>query len=108
MKRNEAIDLIWVKQYLDMGPDRPKWTFMMDEMFRMERPKRVTETHQMIERWNPLIQNWRPSTGAANIPRRVQNALRLARRYGVELEALELLSMQSIFYILQWYSSLTL
>ena len=61
----------------------------MDEIFRMERLKRATEMHQMIEQWNPLIQNWRPSTGAANIPRRVQNALRLARRYRVELEALE-------------------
>ena len=88
-KRNEAIDLMWVKQYLNMGADRPKWAFMMDEIFRIERPKRAKETHQMIENWNPLIQDWKPKARSANIPKRIHNAMRLARKYGVELEALE-------------------
>jgi len=88
-RRNESIDLMWVKQYLSMGPDRPKWAFMMDEIFRMERPKRAKETHQMIESWNPLTQDWKPKARSANIPRRIRNALRLAKKHGVELEALE-------------------
>ena len=88
-KRNEAIDLMWVKQYLNMGPDRPKWAFMMDEIFRIERPKRAKETHQMIESWNPLIQDWKPKARSASIPKRIHNAMRLAKKYGVELKALE-------------------
>ena len=88
-RRNESIDLMWVKQYLSMGPDRPKWAFMMDKMFRMERPKWAKETHQMIESWNPLTQDWKPKARSANIPRQIRNALRLARKHGVELEALE-------------------
>ena len=88
-KRNMSIDLMWIKQYLNMGPNRPKWAYMVDEIFRMERPKSAKETHQMIERWNPLTQDWKPKSRSTNIPRRVQNALRLARKCGVELEVRE-------------------
>lgn len=87
-KRNEAIDLMWVKQYLNMGPSRPKWAFMMDEIFRMERPKRTKETHEMIKNWNPFTQDWSPKAHSTNIPKRIQTAVRLARKHGVELEAL--------------------
>ena len=87
--RNDAIDLMWVKQYLNMGADRPKWAYMMDEMFRMERPKKAKETREVVSNWNPLIQDWKPKVGSVNIPKRVQRALRLAGKHGVELEALE-------------------
>ena len=62
-KRNKAIDLMWVKQYLNMGPNRPKWAYMMDEIFRMEHPKAARETHRMIENWNPFTQGWSPKLG---------------------------------------------
>ena len=88
-KRNEAIDLMWVKQYLNMGQNRPKWTYMMDEILRMERPKKARETYKMIESWNPLTQGWNPKTRSINIPKRVHKALPLSRKYGVELEALD-------------------
>ena len=86
---NEAIDLMWVKQYLDMEPDQPKWAFMMDKIFRMEWPKWAKETHQMNENWNPLIQDWKLKVRSTCIPKRVHNTMRLARKHGVELEALE-------------------
>ena len=86
--RNEAIDLMWVKQYLKMGADRPKWAYMMDEIFRGERPKGAKEPHQAIANWNPLTQGWKPRARSGNIPKRIQNALRLAEKHGVELEAL--------------------
>ena len=89
VRRNEAIDLMWVKQYLNMGANRPKWAFMMDEIFRMERPKRTKETYQMIESWNPLTQGWTPKTNSTSIPKRILNTLRLSKKYGVELEALD-------------------
>ena len=89
VKRNGAIDLMWVKQYLNMGPDRPKWAYLMDEIFRLERPKRARETYNMIGKWNPLIQNWNPKARSPNIPHRIRNALRLAGKHGVELETLK-------------------
>lgn len=89
VRRNEAIDLMWTKQYLNMGPSRPKWAYLMDEIFRMERPKRAKETYQMIANWNPLTQSWKPKARSGNVPQRIQKALRLAMTHGVELEALE-------------------
>ena len=80
---------MWVKQYLNMGPSQPKWTYMMDEILRMERPKTAKETHDMIKNWNPLTQRWNPKVRSANIPERMHNALRLSRKYGIELKALE-------------------
>jgi len=88
-KRNEAIELMWVKQYLNMGPDRPKWAFLMDEIFRMERPKQAKEPHEIIHNWNPFTQDWKPKEKSAAIPQRIQKAMRLAKKHGVELEALE-------------------
>ena len=87
--RNEAIDLMWVKQYLNMGADRPKWAYMVDEIFRSERPKSSKEAAEIVANWNPLTQGWKPKARSACIPKRVQNALRLADKHGVELEALE-------------------
>jgi hypothetical protein len=89
VRRNQAIDLTWVKQYMNMGPDRPKWAYMMDEIFRTERPKKAKETHQMVGSWNPLTQDWKPKANSNYIPKRVQNAMRLAGTHAVDLEALE-------------------
>ena len=88
-KRNEAIDLMWIKQYLNMGPDRPKWAFLRDEIFRMERPKQAKEPQEIISNWNPFTQDWRPNERSTKIPKRIQRAMRLAKKHGVELEALE-------------------
>ena len=85
--RNEAIDLMWIKDYLRMGKDRPKWAFLADEIFRVERPKRAKETFEEIAKWNPFTQNWHPKTNAKSIPVRVQKAMKLAEKHGVRLEA---------------------
>ena len=76
-------------QYLNMGPDQPKWAYMMDGIFQMECPKAVREMHHMIENWNPLTQGWSPKVRTVNIPERVHSALCLSRKHGVELEMLE-------------------
>ena len=62
---------------------------MMDKILRMERPKTAKEMHDMIKNWNPLTQRWNPKVRSANIPERTHNALRLSRKYRIELEALE-------------------
>ena len=88
-KQNKAIDLMWVKQYLNMGLNRAKWAYMMDEIFWMEHPKAARETHHMIENWNPLTQGWSLKVRSTNIPQRIHNALCLLRKHRVELETLE-------------------
>ena len=85
--RNEAVNLMWVKNYLKMGKDRPKWAYMMDEILRSSRPSRAKETPEEIANWNPFTQDWRPKTKDKHIPKRIQQALALARKHGVALEA---------------------
>ena len=80
---------MWVKQYLNMGPNQPKWAFMIDEIFRMEQPKRAKEMYEMIAHWNPLIQEWKPKMKSLYITKRIQNSVRLARKRSIELKALE-------------------
>ena len=88
-KRNEAIDLMWVKQYLHMGPARPKWAYLIDEIFRIERPKQAKEPNDIINEWNPFTQDWKPKERATTIAKRIHKAMRLAKKHGIELEALE-------------------
>jgi ribonuclease HI len=85
--RNEAINLMWVKDYLRMGNNRPKWAFLMDEIFRMERPKQPKYAPGEIANWNPFLQDWRPNTRSKNLPDRVKKAMKLAEKHGVKLEA---------------------
>ena len=84
--RNEAIGLMWIKDYLRMGKDRPKWAYMMDEIFRSIRPKGAKEKPEEIADWNPFTQDWQPKLRDKHIPKRVQQALSLARKHGVTLE----------------------
>ena len=84
--RNEAIGLMWVKDYLRMGKDRPKWAYMMDEIFRSVRPKGAKETPEEIANWNPFTQEWQPKMRDKHIPKRIQQALSLAKKHGVMLE----------------------
>ena len=85
--RNEAICLMWIKDYLRMGKNRPKWAYMMDEIFRAIRPKGTKETPEEIANWNPFTQDWHPKRKDKHIPKRIQQALSLANKHGVTLEA---------------------
>jgi len=86
-KRNEAIYLMWIREYLRMGENRPKWAYLTDEILRHERPKRAKETLEEIAKWNPFTQDWRPKNKAKHIPEKVQKAIKLAHKHRVEPEA---------------------
>ena len=85
--RNDAICLMWVKDYLRMGENRPKWAYMIDEIFRSTRPKGAKETPEEITDWNPFTQDWYPKLRDKHIPKRIQQAMSLAKRHGVTLES---------------------
>jgi ribonuclease HI len=87
--RNDAINLMWVKDYLRMNTNRPKWAYMADEIFRMKRPKRAKSAPEEVANWNPFTQDWQPSSRSRNVPERVKKAMRLAVRHGAQLEAVK-------------------
>jgi Reverse transcriptase (RNA-dependent DNA polymerase) len=52
--RNEAINIIWLKEYLNMSPTRPAWAYVTDILLRESAPSNVTKE----ARSNPFLQTW--------------------------------------------------
>ena len=52
--QNEAIEIIWLKAYLDFSPTRPMWARVTDLIINMAAP---TSTCKQV-RGNPFMQTW--------------------------------------------------
>jgi hypothetical protein len=39
--RNEAIEVMWIKPYLDLSPSRPDWAFIIDLLIHNMNPNKV-------------------------------------------------------------------
>jgi len=99
--RNEAIQLTWVQAYLKMGQDRPTWVFIADEIFANDAPGELksledsahARINQFLQTWHSRKNRKRGSDPAdetsQSIPRDLREMVRVARKYGVRLEATE-------------------
>ncbi len=83
--RNEAIDIMWLKTYLDLGEERPLWAYLADDMLVNHVPKNI-RPRQSDLRVNPFLQKWKPKT--RGLPEELRGMMNAARKYGVRLEAL--------------------
>ncbi|TFY57613.1 hypothetical protein EVJ58_g6920 [Rhodofomes roseus] len=87
--RNEAINLMWIKRYLTLTPDRPKWAYAMDAILA----KHVTKNTGAIDKKaqvNTFLQSWTPAYAArSQLPRYMKEMLNIGKKYGVQLEALK-------------------
>lgn len=85
--RNEALDLLWAKEYLIMGPGRPKWAAVADALLA----KAVAATSRNVDsiaRVNTFLQTWEVSTrGAAGLPPDLRRMVQAARKYEVRMES---------------------
>ena len=52
--RNEAIDLMWLKSYLNFAPDRQPWAAISDLIIDAAAPKKTTKQARI----NPFLQCW--------------------------------------------------
>jgi len=98
--RNEAIQLTWVQAYLRVGPDRPTWAILADEILANDVPGEPrTLLDDLNARINQFLQTWssrkhRKRGGDPEeqpiqpIPEDLREMLRVARKYGVRLEAI--------------------
>jgi len=43
--RNEVIEVMWIKPYLDLSPSRPDWAFIVDLLIHNMNPKICQQTH---------------------------------------------------------------
>ncbi|KAJ7572422.1 hypothetical protein C8J56DRAFT_734121, partial [Mycena floridula] len=86
VSRNEAIDLMRLKTYLNLEPEtRPKWTYVADILIRNNRnvSKEVEDTACI----NIFLQDWGIVTH--RLPIVLQTMLNTAKKYGIEFTGFE-------------------
>ncbi|KAI0684821.1 hypothetical protein C8T65DRAFT_593230, partial [Cerioporus squamosus] len=81
--RNDAIEIMWVKDYLNMSSTRPKWSYVVDVILahtvtansrRLDMPARV----------NAFLQTWKVSVApAALLPVYLRTMVKVANKHGV-------------------------
>ncbi|EPQ60413.1 hypothetical protein GLOTRDRAFT_124170 [Gloeophyllum trabeum ATCC 11539] len=80
--RNDAIELTWLRTYLDLSPTRPDWAFVVDALINTLAPDGIA-TEALF---NTFLQTWAvPGQGkrAVTLPTDVLSMLKTARKYGV-------------------------
>lgn len=85
--RNDAAELVWMRDYLDLTPARPRWAFVADVLMASA----VMAADRAVERKarvNTFLQTWRVSTrAAAGLPETLKRMLKAAEKYGLRANA---------------------
>ena len=87
--RNEAIELMWLKAYLDLSPSRPLWATVTDILIDAAAPP----TTNPKARINTFLQTWNPATRgprAAKMGKNTSKMIKTAKKYNTNLEALRI------------------
>ena len=87
--RNEAIEIMWLKAYLNFSPTRPAWAIVTDHLIDAAAPPSTNPK----ARANSFLQNWNPVTKgqrAAKMGKEAHRMIKTARKYNTNLEALRL------------------
>ncbi len=85
--RSEAIDVMWLKAYLDFSGKRPIWAALADDLLASHVPKDCRPKLASL-RINPFLQRWKPKV--RGLPSELQGIMNAARKYGLRLEGLAL------------------
>jgi len=88
--RNEAIQLIWLKGYLNFGPSRALWTYYADALIKLNTPKKEQNVRPEIRK-NIFLQTWKTYTGNHSNnknPTEIKYLIETAKKYGVRMEVL--------------------
>ena len=86
--RIEAIELMWVKKWLTPQKNKPKWTYIMDEIVNNNIAKSPMIDKESRINW--LKQSWHESKAKnVKISKGVTNMLKVARKYNITLEPLK-------------------
>ena len=99
--RNEAIEIIWLKGYLNLTPSRPAWAIVTDLLINAAAPPGTS----VIARINTFTQSWNPPTRgprAELIGKDNKRMLNVARKYNTNLAAIRL-STEIQMSLPAWY-----
>lgn len=82
-----AIELTWVKEYLNLSPTRPSWAFVADAIIAMQ-PQPAGKPIKSWAKLNVFLQSWNPS-GRSPLPKEIKSMLTLAKKYDTHFQALK-------------------
>ncbi|KAL1943280.1 hypothetical protein VTO73DRAFT_4355 [Trametes versicolor] len=83
--RNDAIDVMWLKAYLNLGEDRPMWALLADDLFALNVPSNATLKEEDL-RINTFLQRWSPKM--KGLPDELRALLKCARKFGLRQEGI--------------------
>ncbi len=83
--RSEAIDVMWLKAYLDFTTNRPLWACLADDILANFVTKDCRPRLSKL-RVNTFLQKWKPR--ARGLPAELQGLMSVAQKYGLRLEGL--------------------
>ncbi len=87
--RNEVIEIIWLKSYLNMIATRPTWAKIADIIIDTIAPPK----YNTLARLNTFLQTWNPITRgpqANKMNRELQRMLQMAQIYNANFTAIKL------------------
>ena len=87
--QNEAIEIIWLKDYLNISPSRPTWATLTDILINATAPIGTSA----IATVNTFLQTWDPPTKGPRASRLGKDTIRMlktAKKYKTNLDALRL------------------
>jgi ribonuclease HI len=87
--RNEAIDIVWLKEYLNFSPTRPTWALVTDAIIDAAAPPRLNNKARV----NAFLQTWNPPTSgprAELINNDTIRMIKMARKHKANLAAIRL------------------
>ncbi|KAI0782455.1 hypothetical protein BC629DRAFT_1255719, partial [Irpex lacteus] len=90
--RNEAIELTWLRSYLDLSGTRPIWAYVADVLIAKSTAACDRNT-LLSERRNTFIQTWHASTRKPSaLPESLKTMLKIAEKYQANFHAIKLSS----------------
>ena len=87
--RNEAIDIMWLKNYLQLTPERPEWALITDLIIDAAAPAGTCKKARM----NAFLQTWdAPTRGprASLIGYETIRMIKTAKKYNTDLSAIRI------------------
>ncbi|KAF8160577.1 hypothetical protein K438DRAFT_1479563, partial [Mycena galopus ATCC 62051] len=93
---------MWLKSYLELGPDRALWGYVADAIFAAKVPGSQENVDEKV-RINPFLQSWKTSSGAnSKVKPELKSLLDTARSFQVRPEGLafskEIIRQMPIFF----------
>jgi hypothetical protein len=89
--QNEAIDIMWLKDYLNFSLSRPTWAVLIDLLINATTPLNISP----LGRFNTYTQNWNPPTRGprlSSLNKDIRRMIKTAKKYNTNLTALQIAS----------------